>query len=293
MEHFETEKNIAEWYLQMQACFLHLCHQFIHMNKILVIVSLFFVLFFSSCLDTEEKIVINKNNSGTYTVTLDMSKMLTIMDQMGQQNKDESKIQEKKDSTIYFKPFTDTSTTLTTKERELFKEGSLRMQVDEAANELIITLHFPFRHLADLPQLKSSYLAVIDKIGISEKLKQAGDSGSDENISADISKDKNILNPSQEAYAFTAGAGKVSNTLMNKALFHEQVQNDSSMQMLQQMSLMMGDMNYKTVIVTPGKIKKYKGNQTILSDDKKTVTFLTTLSDVLNRPETAEYSVEY
>ncbi|HTN05213.1 hypothetical protein [Agriterribacter sp.] len=262
-------------------------------NKIPVIASLLLALFFSSCLDTEEKIVINKNSSGVYTVTLDMSKMLAIMDQMGQENKDDSKIPEKKDSTVYFKPFADTSTALTAKEKELFKEGSLRMQVDEAAKKLIITLTFPFRHIDDLFQLKSSYLAVIDKLGIPDKLKHEGDGEPGEDIPSGLTKDKNILNPSQEAYAFSASAGKLSNSLINKELFNNNIQNDSSMQMLQQMSMMMGDMNYRMVIVTPAKIKKYKGNQTILSDDKKTVTFLTTLSDMLNRPEAAEYSVEY
>ncbi|HRN55819.1 MAG TPA: hypothetical protein PLL71_05175 [Agriterribacter sp.] len=262
-------------------------------NKIPAIASLLFVLFFSSCLDTEEKIVINKNNSGVYTVTLDMSKMLALMDQMGQGNEADTKIQEKKDSTVYFKPFTDTSTTLTLKEKKLFKDGSLRMRVDEAAKELIVILHFPFRHIKDLPELKSSYLAVIDKLGVSGKLKQGGENGPDENIATDIAKDKNILHPSQEAYTFSAVAGKLSNTLVNKELFNTNVQHDSSMQMLQQMTMMMGDMHYKTIIVAPGKIKKYKGNQTVLSGDKKTVTFLTTLSDVLNRPEAAEYSVEY
>ena len=267
----------------MQPGFLSLPCQFISMKKISLITSLLFVLFFSSCLDTEEKIVINKNNSGIYTLTLDMSKMLQLMDQMGQENKDDSKIQEKKDSTVYFKSFVDTSTTLTAKEKEMFKDGSLRMKVDEAEKELIVVLNFPFKHIRDLPELKSSYLSVIDKLGISNKLKNPGDSGSVEDMPADIAKDKNILNPARDAFVFAAAPGKLSN----------KIQNDSSMQMLQQMSMMMGDMNYKTIIVLPKKVKKYKGNQTILSDDKKTLTFLTTLNDMLNRPEAAEYSVEY
>ncbi|WP_152268071.1 hypothetical protein [Agriterribacter humi] len=262
-------------------------------KKIYVIVSLLFFVFLTSCLDTEERIVINKNNSGIYTLTLDMSKMLTLMDQMGQANKDDSKIQEKKDSTVYFKSFVDTSTALTAKEKEMFKDGSLRMRVDEAEKELIIVLNFPFRHIGDLPELKSSYLSVIDKLGISNKLKNPGDSGSAEDMPADIAKDKNILNPARDAFAFAAAPGKLSNTLVSKDIFNNRIQNDSSMQMLQQMSMMMGDMNYKTIIVLPKKVKKYKGNQTILSDDKKTLTFLTTLSDMLNRPEAAEYSVEY
>ena len=277
----------------MQPGFLSLPYQFISMKKISLITSLLFVLFFSSCLDTEEKIVINKNNSGIYTLTLDMSKMLQLMDQMGQENKDDSKIQEKKDSTVYFKSFVDTSTTLTAKEKEMFKDGSLRMKVDEAEKELIVVLNFPFKHIRDLPELKSSYLSVIDKLGISNKLKNPGDSGSVEDMPADIAKDKNILNPARDAFVFAAAPGKLSNSLVNKDLFNNKIQNDSSMQMLQQMSMMMGDMNYKTIIVLPKKVKKYKGNQTILSDDKKTLTFLTTLNDMLNRPKAAEYSVEY
>ena len=136
-------------------------------------------------------------------------------------------------------------------------------------------------------------MSVIDKLGISNKLKSPGDSGSAEDVPQEIAKDKNILNPARDAFAFAAAPGKLSNTLVNKDLFNNKIQNDSSMQMLQQMSMMMGDMNYKTIIVLPRKVKKYKGNQTILSDDKKTLTFLTTLSDMLNRPETAEYTVEY
>jgi len=278
----------------LQSVVLTLLYQFIRMTKkIYVIVSLLFFVFLTSCLDTEEKIVINKNNSGIYTLTLDMSKMLTLMDQFGQENKDDSKIAEKKDSTVYFKPFVDTSTTLTAKEKEMFRDGSLRMRVDEAEKELIVVLNFPFKHIKDLPELKSSYLSVIDKLGVSNKLKNPDDSGSVEDMPTDIVKDKNILNPARDAFTFAAAPGKLSNTLVNKDLFNNKIQNDSAMQMLQQMAMMMGDMNYKTIVVLPKKVKKYKGNQTILSDDKKTLTFLTTLSDMLNRPETAEYTVEY
>jgi len=65
------------------------------------------------------------------------------------------------------------------------------------------------------------------------------------------------------------------------------------MQMMQQMSLIMGEMSYKTIIELPKPVKKYTGNQSILSNDKKTVTFLSTFTDMLNKPEAAAYSVEY
>lgn len=262
-------------------------------KKITVFLSLLIVASLSSCLDTEEKIEIHKNNSGLYTVTIDMSKMMALMDQMGQAGKEESNMPENKDSTIFFKPFTDTSSALTAREKELFEQGSLRMRVNESEKALVITLRFPFKQITDLPELRNSYYTTIEKLNISNKLKDKEDSTSGEQMPAGMAKDNNFLNPSTESYQFSATAGKISNTLINQDNFNAKVQQDSSMQMLQQMTMMMGDMTYRTVIVVPHKIKKYSGNQGVLSADKKSVTFQTTLSDILNRPDAAAYNVEY
>ncbi|MFT3703447.1 MAG: hypothetical protein QM802_13815 [Agriterribacter sp.] len=252
------------------------------------------VLLFSSCLDTEEKIVINKDNSGDYTLTLDMSKLMTMMDQMGG-IKDSAKVLEKKDSTLYFKPYVDTSTALTAKEKEMFRDGSLRIKANEEAKEMKVFIHFPFKNISQLPELRSSYIAVIDKLGLSKKMNNDNqdDNASAENMDVDFSKNKNMLSPTQEAYSFTASPGKIANTLTNKQLITDKILKDSTMQMMQQMSLIMGEMNYKTIIILPKAVKKYTANQTILSADKKTLTFLNTFNDMISKPESAAYSVEY
>ncbi|PVD51390.1 hypothetical protein DC498_14710 [Terrimonas sp.] len=246
----------------------------------------------TSCLDTEEKIVINNNNSGNYTVTIDMSKMLKLAASMGGADKDDAKEKEKKDSTVFFKPYVDTATALTAKEKEMFRDGSMRIKVDEAANEMSITVHFPFKHVSVLPELKASYMQVLDKLNISDKMKNKESPDTDQ-VEQELSKNKDALNPTQEAYSFSAAPGKITNTLINKALITEKLAKDSSMQMMQQMTMMMGDMNYKTIIVLPKPAKKYNGNEVQASADKKTLTFITTLTDILNRPEAAEYNVEY
>lgn len=251
-----------------------------------------FSVFFTSCLDTEEKIVINSNNSGDYTVTIDMGKMLKMAAQMGGADKDDSKEKEKTDSTVYFTSYIDTSTVLTAKEKELFRDGSMRIKVDEAANEMSIIIHFPFKHVAVLPELKANYMKVLDKLNISNKKKDK-ENTEEEQIEEELSKNKDALNPTQKAYSFSAAPGKITNTLTDKALITDKLAKDSSLQMMQQMTMMMGDMNYKTVIVLPKPAKKYNGNEVQASADKKTLTFLTTLTDMLNRPEAAEYNVEY
>ncbi|MFT3949526.1 MAG: hypothetical protein QM763_21365 [Agriterribacter sp.] len=251
-----------------------------------------FTILLSSCLDTEEKIVINSNNSGDYTVTIDMGKMLKLAAQMGGANQDDTKQKEKSDSTVYFKPYIDTSTALTAKEKELFRDGSMRIKVDEAANEMSVVIHFPFKHVSVLPELKANYMKALDKLNISDKMKNKDNPETDP-VEQELSKNKDALNPTQEAYSFSAAPGKITNSLINKTLITEKLANDSSMQMMQQMTMMMGDMNYKTVIVLPKPAKKYNGNEVKASADKKTLTFITTLTDILNRPEAAEYNIEY
>lgn len=261
-------------------------------KKICLTVVIGFTVLLTSCLDTEEKIVINNNNSGDYTVTIDMSKMLKLAAQMGGRDKDDTKEKEKSDSTVFFKPYIDTSTALTTKEKEMLREGSMRIKVNEAANEMAIVIHFPFKHVSVLPELKANYMKALDKLNISDKMKNNNNPETDP-VEQELSKNKDALNPTQQAYSFSATPGKITNILSDKALITEKLAKDSSMQMMQQMTMMMGDMNYKTIIVLPKPAKKYNGNEVQVSADKKTLTFITTLTDIMNRPEAAEYNVEY
>ncbi len=124
-------------------------------RKLLFLIIICCTVLLNACLDAEEKIVINKNNSGVYTLTMDMGKMLALMEQMGGAQKDSLKIMDKKDSTVYFKSYVDTSTALTAKEKEIIRDGSLRMQVDEAAKEMKVVLSFPLKMYLSYQNLKT------------------------------------------------------------------------------------------------------------------------------------------
>ncbi|MBW7890606.1 MAG: hypothetical protein H3C48_06215 [Chitinophagaceae bacterium] len=249
---------------------------------------------FSSCLDTEEKIVIHKNESGLYSVKVDLSRMFQMMKQMGQLDQLEGlDAHEKKDTTYYFKSVIDTVSSLSAKEKALFKDGSIHISSDGEEGLMIVTLNFPFKQLSDLPQIKSSYPQIIDKVIMSKARETSDEDELKDIIPFNPGSEKSFLAPGIEAFRFTASPGKIANRMVDANLFNERVENDSTLQMLQQMSVLMGDMNFKTVVETPSKIKNFKGNQAVLSEDKKTVNFSTTFNDMLNRAEAAEYSVEY
>ncbi|PWT96567.1 MAG: hypothetical protein C5B52_15420 [Bacteroidetes bacterium] len=258
------------------------------------------ILGYASCIDTEERVIINKDNSGTYQLTMDMGNMLKMVSQMGGNDKDASKTHEKKDSTIYFKNFVDTSTKLSAEEKDMLREGSLRIKADEDKNEMNLVISLPFKNISQLPKLRQTYMAALDKTGVMNQLdnkKQKNDNMDQPDAGDDMPKDMGAasksLNPAADAFTFSAAPGKISNKFTNKELFETKVAQDSAVQMMQSLSAMMGDMNYKTVFVLPKPVKKYTGNNAEVSADKKTVTFKTTLSDLLNRPTAGEFELEY
>ena len=69
---------------------------------------------------------------------------------------------------------------------------------------------------------------------------------------------------------------------------------DSTLAMMQQMTMMTGDMTYRTVVVVlPKSAKHAEGPGKILSADGKTVTFSFSLTDLMETPEKASYKIEY
>ena len=103
----------------------------------------------------------------------------------------------------------------------------------------------------------------------------------------------NVMNPSQDAFTFLIDDHNISNKAKDTALLKQAFASDS-LQMIKQMIPFIGDFNYKTTFVLPAPIKKYSGgSETILSDDKKTITFVNSLSGLLEKPASMEYSVEY
>ena len=59
------------------------------------------------------------------------------------------------------------------------------------------------------------------------------------------------------------------------------------------MTAMMGNINYRTIIVLPKAVKKNNGSCSAISDDKRTLHFVTTLTEGMEHPEKVSYIVEY
>ena len=245
----------------------------------------------SSCLDTEEKIVLNDDNSGTYSMTLDMGRMLTMAASMGGDKADPEKVKEKKDTTLYLKGMVNSADNLTPEEKVIFQNAVISVKMDEAQNEMMIVMSSPFSNAAGLIEIKKNFGTVADKLKAFEKAtgEQAkGEEGGDE-----MKMDAKSANPVEDQFTFKAGPGLIANTINNIQAFKDKVATDSTLAMMSQMTAMMGDFNYRTIIILPKAVKKYDGPGSTISTDKRTIQFATTLTEMMEHPEKVSYKVEY
>ncbi|MEP7256673.1 MAG: hypothetical protein ABI666_12915 [Ferruginibacter sp.] len=262
------------------------------MKILTIIAGFFFLTALSSCIDMEENIVINSDNSGTYSVSIDMGKMITMLKQMGQDKETEVKAFEKKDSTIYLKDLILATDSLTSAEKELYKDGFVHIKADEANGEMKIVMTCPFKKIGQLPEIKENFLKVLDKL-------KAFDNISDKSKDPEMQEGKGemankLMTPgNSKNYAFTAEPGKITNAIINIEDYKKEILTDSMATAMQQLTAIIGEMTYKTTITTPKEIKKYSGSNAGLSESKKTITFKNTFTDMIEHPEKLSYKVEY
>ena len=258
------------------------------------IIKLFIVFFcvtaLSACVDTEEHIVINEDNSGSYTLQMDMGKIFDMASQMGAEDVSTQKI-EKMDSTISLKDQVMAADNLTAAEKELYKDATVHIRMDKPGKEMKIIMTCPFRSVNQLPEIKNNFFTVINKIKVLDKLsgkpEEAADSPGNEAMG------EKALTPGADYCKFLAEPGKIEYRIIDTAGIAKMASTDSTVMMMQQMMVMLGDMSYKTKITAAKGIKNYRGNNAILSADKKTVTFTNTFTEMLEQPGKFAYSIEY
>jgi hypothetical protein len=254
------------------------------------IIAFFCLSALSACIDTEEYIVINEDNSGTYTMQIDMGKIFEMANQMGAEDVSTSKI-EKMDSTIYLKDMVSTADNLSADEKELYKNGIIKIKLDKPGKEMKIIMTCPFKSINQLPEIKNNFYVVINKLKALDKL--SGKAAESADPAADKGMAEKALTPGSAFCKFMAAPGKIEYKILDTAGIGKMISTDSTAMMVQQMVSMMGEMSYKTKITTTKGFKNYSGNNASLSADKKTITFTNTFSDMFEHPEKFAYKIEY
>jgi hypothetical protein len=233
------------------------------------------------CFETTQEVTINKDGSGLFTNTTDLSNMIALIKQMGG---DEAGKMQNTDTTISLTGIADSIAGLTPDQKKIVNKGAMKLTLNMQDEKLLVKLNFPFEKLSDIESLKE----ILPKLSVSALKKLPGadqmPAGSGESDSSKIKTFDNYFDDSLSR--------KVISKTLNKAKYATAA-DDEFMKSLQQMSTMGSPMTVNYVINLPRRAKKVEGKAVKLSDNKKKVTVSVTSDDFFNDPSKFEYRIEY
>ncbi len=241
-----------------------------------------FLFTLSGCCEITETITIDASGKGTYQTDMDASKLVSMIKTFAQQSGDTSSFNHSIDSTISFKSVADTSTTMSPDLKSVFSRATMRIVMKGDSNIFKSSLWAPFDNLDQLQRMQNE----ISKNGggFQTMGNVLGRKGIDSSNSKGMSGMGNIFVTSWKDH-------KIQRTL-DKARF-DSLMKDPAMQQAQQMSAMMGEAKFTTVIHLPRPAITVNSKASVLSEDRKTVTFVRTMSEMFSNPEDFDFTIEY
>src|ERR1051326_1579722 len=251
------------------------------MKKLIYFLLTGFMFFLAGCFETTQEITINKDGSGLFSNTTDLSNMVGLLKQMGG---DEVGKLKNTDTTISLAGVADSIAGLSPQQKKIIDQGSMKLSLNMNDEKLIINLNLPFKKISDIPMLKEAMPrvseAIIKKLPGTEQM-PAGMSG------GDSSKIKTF----DDYYDVTMTDKLIFKTL-NKEKYAA-ASDDESMKALKQMSGMGSPITSNYIINLPRPARKVEGKAIKLSGDKKKATLMVTSDDFFDDPSKFEYRIEY
>jgi len=226
-------------------------------------------LFLTGCINILEEVFLNRDGSGKYTITMDMSEMMSNPMMKGAlqgaaEEAPEGTIPEKLEKDTVMR-YTDMAKPgqLTAADARLLKDVVMKMKMSESKNEMFITIDMPFKHIDELAKIGEA----MQKIQPEEGDEAAGPLGGMGAIGGMASSEKQFeLNKKTLVRLPVAAQAQ-----MMKEMFGEE--------QMEMAKMLFGSATYKTVYHLPGKVKKAKIAGAVV--DGNTVTVSNGFIDIL------------
>lgn len=191
----------------------------------------------TGCFDVIEEIHLNKNGSGKYNVTMDMSSLMSdgfmkgmLKEQLkGEMEESEEDVPMEKDTLIYLKDSPGFGSA-TADEQKLIEKVVMHMTMSESKEKMLINIAFPFDKVADIESMTKA----MQKMDTNNQL--GGMMGGN-------------MMPGGES-KFIMKKGMLTRTPAPKM---EKSEDEEGMEM---MKMFLGSASFKTIYHLPGKVKK-------------------------------------
>jgi len=227
-------------------------------------------LFLTSCIDILEEIYLNRDGSGKYTITMDMSAMMSNPMMKGALQEAAEEAPEgtmpdkmEKDTIMRFADMAQ-SGQLTAEEARLMKDVLMKMTMSESKGEMFITIEMPYKHIDDLAKIGETMQKIQPQGGEEAAGGPFGGMGAFGGMTSS-EKQFEVKKKSLIRLPVTA------QSQMMKEMFGEE--------QMEMAKMLFGSATYKTVYHLPGKVKKAKIAGAVV--DGNTVTVSNGFIDIL------------
>lgn len=233
-----------------------------------LIICLSFLL--TSCFDILEEIRLNRDGSGTYAITMDMSELMSnpfmqeaLKEEMAKEGQDQEVM--KIDSSFSFVDAEDLPRDMTATERELIRRVQMRMQLDQEEGQMLITASYPFD---DVDQL-NTISRLFSRMQAREDA-EAGDSTGFQNPFGmlggidDFASTESRFQMKKKSFSREA-------TPRTKEDGSDEEELDESMEDM--MRSIFADISFRTIYHLPGKVKKTTFENAEIDGNTLTVTY--------------------
>lgn len=212
------------------------------MKKILPV--LLAVLFLSGCINITEEVFLEKNGSGKYVMTLDMEKMMEMMDMLKSFAPDSATAGKELDGSAM-------DSLVNTMGGDLSAVPGITEFKKEKQGKSTVVVSFRFRDIQAL----------------NDAMRKRNEKSSNK----------------EDLYAFSKGSFEFRDTTnfgLNDAMKElNNAGSDSLQAAMEMVRAMMGDMTYTTIYHLPGKVKNISNKDAVISADGKTVTLKVNMMD--------------
>jgi len=284
------------------------------MSKFLLACFLFLTLGLQSCvvsdsiwfsLNNEEIINMQGKENGTYTLKLDLDDMIKAVAGNGGGMPDGFLVATK-DTAINFNEFLSAATEkLSENEITMFRNGKAGIHVDFSKQSGSISIQLEYRNMSQLAYAREHILEFILSnfqfpfilLMPSEDMPALALTFNvevnDPNSIATKHPGNLALNPIGKAFSFRVDKKSVQNNLADISAANKWAAKDNSVKDLLDAGPSIERIHYKITVINDQPVKSYKGPMQTLTADKRTITFSYTLGQLLLKPASTAFSVNY
>jgi hypothetical protein len=250
------------------------------MKKSVLLWCAIIVIMFSSC-ETTKEISINEDGSGMLVSTNDMGQLLGLA-KMSPGAEGMDKLTENPiDTTVDIAGKLESFSELTPEEKDLIKNGKLGLTLDLKNDKALIKVSLPFSDPSTILRLDK----LSSKVGmdvVKEQMSQADDK---------LPEGMKLPEGSFDDYFTSSYSKGVLERKLNKEKYAK-LGEDQEMQAIKEMAgLGMG--NTKIIFTLPRPARKAEGKSLTVSDDKKTITIMTSADEFFSDATSLEFRIEY